>query len=124
MVVAEEQEEKVEVNLNKTKVKVNVGTNLTTLGGKSLTLLCPTTGEPKPRVFWYKDAIEIEASDEVTFGANGELILEDVRVEDAGRYTCMAENEFGKDKMSSTVNVAGKSVVICLLKTRPRWCCG
>ena len=107
MVVAEEEEEKLEVNATRTNVKLTIGTNVTTLGGKSVTLLCPTKGVPKPRIFWYKDAIELEANDEITFGPNGELILEDVRIEDAGRYTCVAENEFGRDKMSTMVNVAG-----------------
>ena len=107
MVVAEEDEEKLEVNATKTSVKLTIGTNVTTLGGKSVTLLCPTKGMPKPRIFWYKDAIELEATDEITFGVNGELILEDVSIEDAGRYTCVAENEFGRDKMSTMVNVAG-----------------
>ena len=111
MVLTEEKEEKLEVTDNKSKVKINVGTNVTTLGGRSVILLCPVKGEPKPRVLWYKDAIELEASDEVTFGAKGELILENVSIEDAGRYTCVAENEYGRDKMSTTVNVAGSFVI-------------
>jgi len=106
MVLAEEKEEKLDVTATKTKVKLHVGTNVTTLGGKSVVLLCPVKGEPKPRIFWYKDAIELEASDEVTFGAKGELILGNVSIEDAGRYTCVAENEYGRYKMSTTVNVA------------------
>ena len=111
MVLAEEKEEELDVTATKSKVKLNVGTNVTTLGGKSVVLLCPVKGEPKPRIFWYKDAIELEASDEVTFGAKGELILGNVSIEDAGRYTCVAENEYGRDKMSTTVNVAGSFVI-------------
>ena len=111
MVVAEENEEKLEVNVSRTKVELSIGTNVTTLSGKSVKLLCPVTGEPKPRVFWYKDAIELEPSDKVALGVNGELVLEDVGIEDAGRYTCMATNEHGRDKMSSMVDVVGKCVL-------------
>lgn len=115
MVIAEEKTEQFEVAANKTRIRVSVGTNVTTLGGKSLTLLCPSKGEPKPKIRWYKDAIELTPNDEMTIGLKGDLHLEEVKVEDAGRYTCVAENENGKDKMSTVVNVAGKkgSLLFC-----------
>lgn len=124
MVIAKEEKERFEISANETKVELNVGTNVTTLGGRSLTLLCPTRGEPRPKTFWYKDNVELEPSDDVTFGKNGELILEDVKFEDAGRYTCVAENEYGRDKMSTVLNVAGKVRNCCQLTIIiPYLCC-
>ena len=37
------------------------------------------------------------------------LLLRDVTFKDAGNYTCMAQNEIGKDEVSTEVVVVGKS---------------
>lgn len=108
VVVAPEGEEKIEVHPNRTDIRMTVGTNVTTLNGNSLTLNCPSKGKPKPKITWYKDAIEVKQDGErISFGQNGELVLMFVNSEDAAKYTCVAENKFGKDKMSTVLNVAG-----------------
>ena len=113
VVVAPEGEEKIEVHPNRTDIRMTVGTNVTTLNGNSLTLKCPSKGKPKPKITWYKDAIEVRQDGEKTsFGQNGELILKFVNSDDAAKYTCVAENKYGRDKMSTVVNVAGMLIDI------------
>ena len=106
--VAEQLEEKVQVNASEPTVEANIGTNITTLPGKELTLNCPSIGKPKPKVTWYKDAVELEPTSQIRLGEAGELVFKEVSYEDAARYTCVAENEYGRDKMSSILNVASK----------------
>eukprot|EP00794_Sanderia_malayensis_P010066 gene10066-11094_t len=87
-------------------MRVQIGSNVTTLDGKTLNLFCPSVGNPKPTITWYKNGIEVTENSRIGFEKNGELlVLKNIQVADAARYTCFADNGRGKDKVTSVVDV-------------------
>eukprot|EP00794_Sanderia_malayensis_P010055 gene10055-11084_t len=78
-------------------MRVQIGSNVTTLDGKTLNLFCPSVGNPKPTITWYKNG---KKSLKIV-----ELVLRrmNIQVADAARYTCFADNGRGKDKVTSVV---------------------
>ena len=89
------------------KTESTVGSNVTLLDGKSLTLLCPSNGNPKPTITWYKEGVPVTMGERISFGSANELTIENLKVDDAAVYTCVADNGRGRDKVSSLVNVVG-----------------
>ncbi|KAH6928692.1 hypothetical protein HPB50_018635 [Hyalomma asiaticum] len=79
--------------------------------GGSVTLTCHATGSPKPTVKWSKppgtagegasptDNARMQAS------PNGTLFIEEVTAEDAGKYTCTAQNAIGSVSHSMYLHV-------------------
>lgn len=68
------------------------------LEGESVKLKCKVSGKPKPTIKWYKDGNEIPMDTRVkaTFdGANCELHISDLTLDDIGNYKCKVENDFG-----------------------------
>ncbi|XP_020911953.1 hemicentin-1 [Exaiptasia diaphana] len=80
--------------------------------GKMLNLSCKATGNPKPTISWEKDNNAIK---------NGSLlVIKNIRPSDDGKYTCMAKNTIGDDKITIDVKVLCKKInhfdcVQCLL---------
>ena len=72
--------------------------------GQQLEVRChPPKGKPRPKVYWLKDGVRLlpdaEPGDDTNNMNNhhivtqeGHLILVAARLEDAGNYTCVAEN--------------------------------
>ncbi|ULT80160.1 hypothetical protein L3Y34_010619 [Caenorhabditis briggsae] len=84
--------------------------NKTVTESGSLTLSCPATGKPDPAISWFKDGDVIHADNIQNIIPNGELsgnVLKISRVmeEDAGRYTCEADNVAGSDEQDVIVSV-------------------
>lgn len=72
-------------------------------------LTCTILGNPEPRVYWMKDDQKLDASDNryrMRY-ENGMAYLElhDAFPEDAGIYTCVAENTHGTSITESILRV-------------------
>ncbi|XP_056379622.1 hemicentin-1 isoform X2 [Hyla sarda] len=61
----------------------------------SVTLLCEATGTPSPTLTWQKEGVAIKTGNHYTIFPNGSLKIGKVRQEDAGTYTCIAQNPAG-----------------------------
>ena len=73
---------------------------------------CDANGIPPPAIMWMKDAVMIEDLDEykekMRLLNNGrQLEIRNVKVEDEGRYTCVATNHAGQQEKSSQLKVQG-----------------
>ncbi|CAG5120351.1 unnamed protein product, partial [Candidula unifasciata] len=54
----------------------------------------PPKGQPNPWVYWYKDGARLDprSSEKYSVNDKGYLTIHDVQYEDAGAYSCLAEN--------------------------------
>lgn len=67
-------------------------------------------GFPQPLIIWTKNGAEIQAKSGIKLSYDHnhvKLEIKDVKVRDAGRYTCAARNEVGN--ASSTADLVVKS---------------
>ncbi|XP_011246353.1 hemicentin-1 isoform X3 [Mus musculus] len=71
-----------------------------------LSLHCETNAAPPPTLTWYKDGRPLTSSDRVLILPGGRVLqIPRAKVEDAGRYTCVAVNEAGEDSLRYDVHV-------------------
>lgn len=85
------------------KPSVNIFTSLF----NPVTLYCSATGQPVPRITWYKDGAVIPDAP-IRTGTNDYLIKE-ITLADRGNYHCLAENSAGKVPSTPIlVNIEGK----------------
>lgn len=79
--------------------------------GMSVSLDCRAMGEPEPEIYWVTplgNKITPDTdSERYHLSSEGTLHLSHVRVEDSGRYTCVAQNTEGADTKVTTVRVNG-----------------
>ncbi|XP_068732946.1 immunoglobulin superfamily member 10-like [Montipora capricornis] len=63
---------------------------------QNIWLHCKASGHPKPKVSWIKDKAGVDRLDAERFiqHANGTLQINDVRMRDQGRFSCVAANQF------------------------------
>ena len=74
----------------------NALSNVTIIENHRVTLSCPVTGTPRPRITWYKDAVLITGNEiGVRILADGGLQLDTPGAGDTARYECLAENVAG-----------------------------
>ncbi|KRX16696.1 Neural cell adhesion molecule 1 [Trichinella nelsoni] len=67
-------------------------------------LLCTATGTPTPEISWLKDGHRIASDKKYEINSqSGEMVINDVDSEDAGIYTCQAENSV--ESTTETVNL-------------------
>lgn len=81
------------------------------VSGDKVTLDCvPPRGYPEPKVYWAKDGRPISLpTNRIKLVPGGSLRINDVRPNDAGRYTCIAENTIGtKESPPAILEVSGK----------------
>ena len=71
-------------------------------------LKCTAAGNPPPKVTWFKVNSTLPVGRHVV-KSSGALIVQDVRPEDEGQYTCKAENLLG------TINASAQLTVQCKL---------
>uniref|UniRef100_A0A670YE75 L1 cell adhesion molecule n=1 Tax=Pseudonaja textilis TaxID=8673 RepID=A0A670YE75_PSETE len=70
-------------------------------------LHCKTFGAPRPKVQWFMEDMNPALKDERIFiFTNGSLKLQEVRQEDAGNFTCLAEND--QNNVSITAHLVVK----------------
>ncbi|XP_035219312.1 pro-neuregulin-2, membrane-bound isoform-like isoform X2 [Stegodyphus dumicola] len=74
-----------------------------------LKLTCILSGNPPPRVVWFKDELRIRADKSHikvrSKRRNSHLVINKVMLEDGGLYKCLAKNILGNATASATVNV-------------------
>ncbi|KAI8779431.1 hemicentin-1, partial [Biomphalaria glabrata] len=69
--------------------------------GHTISINCPVSGIPFPTISWLKDGKELVKGTKVQILSNGLLLrISDAQEEDAGTYSCVAENTAGKDKVN------------------------
>ncbi|XP_032526637.1 peroxidasin [Danaus plexippus] len=66
---------------------------------------CVAKGNPKPHISWYFNGERILLTDRITMHHNGSIVIENIKYEDTGSYTCQAENVNGKITASVTLEV-------------------
>ncbi|KAL3997510.1 Immunoglobulin I-set domain family protein [Acanthocheilonema viteae] len=80
-----------------------------TLQESSAKMCLKVTGYPLPEITWYKDDQMLHEDERHTFYADEDgffaLTIDPVQVEDTGRYTCMATNEYGQASTSAFFKV-------------------
>ncbi|CAM9515908.1 unnamed protein product [Lampetra fluviatilis] len=99
--------------------------HMAALEGDSALLHCNVSGSPEPSVAWISprgvSALQ-PGSGRWQVEATGDLNISHVRIEDKGRYTCMATNEHGSANFTVTLRVVYVSgdlgiyyVLVCLI---------
>lgn len=80
---------------------------------ESVTLECLATGKPEPQYDWVnhkgQDLRHLERHTVDKY--KGTLVIDQLRREDAGVYTCTARNMAGYASLKSTLNVVTKPVI-------------
>ncbi|XP_012332495.2 contactin-3 [Aotus nancymaae] len=64
--------------------------------GSLVSLDCKPRASPRARSFWKKGDMNVQEHERITLLKDGGLKIANVTKADAGTYTCMAENQFGK----------------------------
>ncbi|XP_068815338.1 pro-neuregulin-2, membrane-bound isoform isoform X6 [Struthio camelus] len=83
--------------------------------GEKISLKCEATaGNPQPSYKWFKDGKELKKSKDIRIKyGNGKKIsrlqFNKVKLEDAGEYSCEAENVLGKDTAKGSLNVKSEA---------------
>ncbi|GLJ59515.1 hypothetical protein SUGI_1512200, partial [Cryptomeria japonica] len=79
--------------------------------GESIQLKIPFSGNPPPRVRWFKGDEEIEPSAQFDIESDGRhttLTIRDATREDSGEYRLEVENALGKDSASFNISVSDR----------------
>ncbi|VDL71890.1 unnamed protein product [Nippostrongylus brasiliensis] len=75
------------------------------VAGRSATIRCEVFGSPAPEVVWLKNEQPFESEVLQTSTNLRYFHLREARVEDAGRYTCIAKNRAGEQRASTELHV-------------------
>uniref|UniRef100_A0A8C2EC33 Myomesin 2a n=1 Tax=Cyprinus carpio TaxID=7962 RepID=A0A8C2EC33_CYPCA len=82
---------------------------VTIMEKKSLSLTCTVCGDPSPEVTWFKNEQEVVSDDrfKITFegGKFASLTINNVHVEDSGKYSINVRNKYGGEFVEITVSV-------------------
>ncbi|XP_010811862.2 hemicentin-1 isoform X2 [Bos taurus] len=71
-----------------------------------ISLYCETNAAPAPTLTWYKDGHPLTSSERVLILPGGRVLqIPRAKVEDAGRYMCVAVNEAGEDSLQYDIRV-------------------
>ena len=92
--------------LKRRSLNITIGEKLTILDTSNVTVECTATGVPPPLLSWSKDGVKLESLQ------TNLLHLKNIALEDAGRYTCTAENFLGFVSRSTLVSVRGKYIFL------------
>ena len=82
--------------------------------GLGVKLLCCLNSRPWPEIRWFKDGRELSKRDYTISTADGVVTLEitSCKLEDTGKYTCLASNHLGDAETSCNLIVEGISCVV------------
>jgi len=84
----------------------------TVVVGGDAVFQCVSKGDPMPSFKWTKDGQDVVENEHssmfVDTHGGCRLIIHDVQEQDAGLYTCMAHNNFGRTKCSTRLRVVGQ----------------
>lgn len=84
-----------------------VGADVTALPNSTISLDCPSGGNPPPTVTWYKDGVKVISKGRATIHVNGTLTVLQLHPRDSGRYMCRVENVAGSHNSTSQITVKG-----------------
>ena len=90
--------------LERLSLNITIGEKLTILDKSNVTVECTATGVPPPLLSWTKDGIKLNSLEPNL------LHLRNIALEDAGRYTCTADNFLGFVSQSTLLSVKGKYI--------------
>ncbi|KAL9836562.1 pro-neuregulin-2, membrane-bound isoform 2-T2 [Geothlypis trichas] len=96
--------------------------------GEKISLKCEATaGNPQPSYKWFKDGKELKKSKDIRIKyGNGKKIsrlqFNKVKLEDAGEYSCEAENVLGKDTVKGSLNVRSVTTTLSSWSGHARKC--
>ncbi|XP_070624675.1 hemicentin-1 isoform X2 [Bos indicus] len=77
-----------------------------------ISLYCETNAAPAPTLTWYKDGHPLTSSERVLILPGGRVLqIPRAKVEDAGRYMCVAVNEAGEDSLQYDIRVLSPPVI-------------
>jgi len=89
------------------KVTISPDSQLTVNESNTASLFCSATGKPVPKLSWIKVDGALP-SNRIKVTSDGVVQIDDVRLEDAGKYKCMARNILGKDETAANLVVQSK----------------
>lgn len=74
--------------------------------GETVALQCKASGSPPPRITWLKGDRPLSLTERHHFTPGNQLlVVQNVVVEDAGRYTCEMSNALGTERAHSQLSV-------------------
>nr|XP_033816119.1 hemicentin-1 isoform X1 [Geotrypetes seraphini] len=80
--------------------------NVSVLVGHAVELQCQSNAIPPPTLTWFKDGRPLLQKSGLSVSEDGSLLkIDEVQVQDTGRYTCEATNVAGKTEKNYNVNV-------------------
>uniref|UniRef100_A0A8C3IE67 Myosin-binding protein C, cardiac-type n=1 Tax=Chrysemys picta bellii TaxID=8478 RepID=A0A8C3IE67_CHRPI len=85
------------------------------ISGYNATLSCAVRGSPKPKIFWYKNKVDLSGDAKYRmFSKHGVLTLEIRKPSpfDGGFYTCKAVNECGEAEIECRLDVRGNQISV------------
>uniref|UniRef100_A0A452HZY5 Uncharacterized protein n=1 Tax=Gopherus agassizii TaxID=38772 RepID=A0A452HZY5_9SAUR len=85
------------------------------ISGYNATLSCAVRGSPKPKIFWYKNKVDLSGDAKYRmFSKQGVLTLEIRKPSpfDGGFYTCKAVNECGEAEIECRLDVRGNQISV------------
>ena len=89
------------------KVTISSASQATVNENNSAALFCSATGNPTPQLSWAKVNGSLP-SNRIKITSDGLMQIDDVRLEDAGKYKCIARNILGKDENAAYLVVQSK----------------
>lgn len=78
--------------------------------GQDINMTCKVFGAPKPVIRWIHNDKELTGG-RYTVQSSGDLTISKVQFDDAGNYTCFAENKFGNKQASATFKVKSATYI-------------
>jgi len=89
------------------KVTISPASQLTVNESNTAVFSCSVSGNPTANLTWTKMSGSLP-SDRAKVTSDGLLRIKDVRLEDAGKYRCMARNLLGNDEKVATLIVQSR----------------
>ena len=89
------------------KVTISPASQLTVNETNTAALFCSATGNPAPQLSWVRVDGSLP-SNRLKATSGGLIQIDDVRLEDAGKYKCMARNILGEDENDANLVVQSK----------------
>jgi len=89
------------------KVTISPAAELTVNESNTAALFCSGTGNPAPKLSWVRVDGSLP-SNRTKVTSDGLLQIDDVCLEDAGKYKCMARNILGEDGKAANIIVQSK----------------
>ncbi|XP_030606483.1 myomesin-3-like [Archocentrus centrarchus] len=93
---------------NRAKVTKGLPDVVAIMEGKSLCLTCFVDGEPAPEISWLRNDREIFSQDHFTITKEpkrSSITINNVNMEDSGKYSIFVQNKYGSETVSVTVSV-------------------